>query len=137
MKNLNLKAIAVLGAAIAALSVKAKGTDLEKDASALQDQLKAHEAELTQLDATVKTLNDTIAEERKVAADTIKELKAELETALDVKLSKTDKLVITINKVRYVINHGAHPYTANQLAENEDACKAILKIEGQNAITKL
>lgn len=130
MKNIKLAVIATLGAAITSLATKAKGTELEKDVAALPDLLAKHTVELDGLDALVGT-------ERAQATDIIKNLKVELQAALEIKESKTSKPVITIGNVKYQINHGAHPYSAQELADNLDFAKAILKIDGQQAITKL
>lgn len=76
-------------------------------------------------------------EELTVASNTVRELKVQLEEALAVKAEKSDQLIVEVKKVRYIVNHGSFPHSAKEIAENPEIAAELLKIEGQNVLTKL
>lgn len=71
-------------------------------------------------------------------ASLIVELNEKL-TALEAASGKVAKPTITVQKVVYVVNSGAHldrAYTAQEIAENPKVAAQILELEGQTILTK-
>lgn len=135
MAKTTLITIGALGASIASLATKAAGSDFAADLVKLQADLQAFGEQPVPVDqsALVASLQEQLDE----SAEMITDLKKQLEDALNFKATKVGKLVVTIDKVKYQVNHGAHPYTAKQLAEDPEKARPFLKIAGQNVLTKL
>lgn len=89
---------------------------------------------LTELEKLAEGEKNTIISESK---GVIEDLKNQLTEALEQKLDSVKLPTIKIGNVTYLINHGDHPHTAQELAERPELVKEILKIKGQNTITPL
>ena len=120
--------IATLGAAIVALLASAKGTGLEPAVAALNDDFTAFGKQ-----PAVKDLSSDLTQAKEVIA----ELKARNAELTEEKAAIMPKNIIEINKVKYVVNHGAYPHSVEDIVSDPELAKTILKIAGQNAITKL
>lgn len=95
----------------------------------LESALKANTAK----DNQIKELESQIGESKNVITD----LKKQLEEALIVKEDKSAKPVVTVDGVKYAIQHGAHPHSVADIKKDPSLAKEILKITGQKALLKL
>ncbi|MGY0037650.1 hypothetical protein [Pedobacter sp. NJ-S-72] len=128
MENTNTLTFASLGLALVALIAAAENDP------ALKTSLESFKVDFEGLEILAdKEMQDNFDQFNQ----TVEELKNQLEEALNVKESKTDALMVTVDEVKYVVNHGAHPYSREEIADSPEIAKSILKIQGQNAISKL
>ncbi|RVU01098.1 hypothetical protein EOD41_10820 [Mucilaginibacter limnophilus] len=142
MSKTKILTFAVLGAALVELINKSEG-DVKKGLEAFKvdfDSLDSLYVLKTDYDGKlllIDQLEKTLGEEREQSLTVIDGLKEQLEAALEQKAVKENFLTVKVKNVNYRINHGSHPHTAKDLSENPELAAEILKISGQNALTKL
>ncbi len=72
------------------------------------------------------------------AQEVIGDLKEQLKGVIAKKAVDSKKPVVEIDGEKYEVNCGAHGVgSAAEVAKNEEACKRILKKEGQTILTKI
>ncbi|MBS7565142.1 hypothetical protein KHS38_12075 [Mucilaginibacter sp. Bleaf8] len=132
--------------ALAAILAKTEGSEVHVQLVEFEGQLKEFldqpatvdlTAELETWKSNFADLQEEFDEYKEVAEPTIAELKLQLNDALTIKEQSSSKRVVTVDGQKFVVNHGAHPYSAKEIAADPGIAKAILKIKGQQALTKL
>jgi hypothetical protein len=99
------------------------------------DQVQIKKLE-TALEEAKKQIDKYVANEDQ-AKGIIGTLKGQLTKAMDTKAAKTEKPTFDHDGVKYVINHGAHPHTVEEIQKSPGLQQEILAIDGQQAISKL
>lgn len=122
---------AVLDAALGALVSGAKGTGLEGGVADFKAKFEEFRSQ-----PVVPAYKDLSADLEQ-AKGVITGLKQQLADALDVKASKSDRAIVAVGNVKYVVHHGAYPHSIQDIVDNPELAKDILKIAGQKALVKL